>query len=121
MSNPLLTIPVTITKITTTKDKSFSVTFETQDKTTLRGEQKAQLMDLLDEYGWMAFAREDKPIDHLEVPDVKVEFKGDKTPSQRLRAVLYVAWEQAKSDEDFEAFYRRQMERIIERVKAHLD
>lgn len=120
MPNQLLTLPVIVKKITTTKDKSFAITIETQDKSTLRADQKAQLMDLLEEYGWMAFAREDRPIDQLDVPEQKLEFKGDKSPSQRLRAVLYVAWEQAKSDEDFETYYRRMMEKFIDRVKQNL-
>lgn len=121
MPNVLITIPVTITKVTTTRDKSFAVTFETQDKGTLTMEQKAQLLDLLDEYGWMGFSREDKKIDDLEIPDVKPEFKGDKSPSQRLRAVFYLNWEKGQKSEDFDSYYRRQVEKIIDKLKENLD
>jgi len=32
---------------------------------------------------------EQKDLDDLDLPDIKVE-KGEKTPSQRLRAVIYI-------------------------------
>ncbi len=43
-----------------------------------------------------------------------------KTPAQRLRAVIYVHWKQAQKTaaEDFESFYRFQMERVISGYKA---
>ncbi len=120
----LLAIPGIVTKIGTTRDKSFVITFETQDKGTLNDSEKAQLVDLLDEYVTAAFkptadGKTDPEV--LDVPDIKPEFKGDKTPSQRLRAVLYVLWEQQGIQEDFEAYYRRQVERIIDSIKTKLN
>lgn len=119
----LLALPGIVTKIGTTRDKSFVITFETQDKATLNDSQKALIVDLLDEYVTAAF----KPTEEgktdpevLDVPDITPEFKGDKTPSQRLRAVLYVLWEQQKIQEPFEAYYRRQVEKVIDSVKAKL-
>lgn len=55
--------------------------------------------------------------------EAKVEVKGQfdkKTPSQRLRAVLFVLWKQADGTGDFEDFYRRQMEELIEQTKNRL-
>lgn len=44
-----------------------------------------------------------------------------KTQSQRLRAALYILWEQQRADKmEFEEFYTKQMEHIIEAVKARL-
>ncbi len=43
-----------------------------------------------------------------------------KTPSQRLRASLYVLWEQRGSKGDFEEFYEDQMEKFIKRIKQEL-
>ena len=60
-------------------------------------------------------------IDKLEVPEVKPEFKGEKTPSQRLRNVIYVFWEKQGAKGDFETFYKRQMERLINKIKEQLD
>ena len=57
-------------------------------------------------------------------PTTKVEVRGQfdtKTPSQRLRAVLFILWKQAAGGTgDFEDFYRRQLDDIIESVKARL-
>ena len=124
----LLAIPGIVTKIGTTRDKSFVITFETQDKGTLNASQKAQIMDLLDEYVTAGFRISDEgktDPDVLDLPEIKPEFKGDKTPSQRLRGVLYVLWEQqtAKGNvtEDADAFYRRQINRMVDAVKAKLD
>ena len=116
----MLSLPVIITKVSTTKDKSFEIKMETQDKSTLDAVQKAALLDLIDEFAFVGFRMGDKPIEQMDVPDVVPEFKGDKTPSQRLRAVLYVLWEQTKPQEEFEPYYRRQIEKIIDSVKSKL-
>ncbi len=45
----------------------------------------------------------------------------EKTPSQRLRAALYIVWEQQRKDVvEFGEFYNTQMERIIEAVKERI-
>lgn len=54
----------------------------------------------------------------------KVEVRGQfeaKSPSQRLRAVLFILWKEcAGGVGDFEQFYRSQLEEIIESVKSKL-
>lgn len=45
----------------------------------------------------------------------------DKTPSQRLRAVLYVLWERKGSNGEFEVFYVASMEKFINRIKQELE
>ena len=58
----------------------------------------------------------------VTIPDVVQEFKNDKTPSERLRAVLYVLWEQQKPLViTFDAFYRAEMDRIITHYKGKLE
>lgn len=51
--------------------------------------------------------------------------KDDKSPSQRLRAVLYRLFEQSDDKErynnEFELFYRAKLERIIDQLKEKLD
>ena len=48
----------------------------------------------------------------------------DKTPSQKLRSVLYVLWEQEKATGeahiDFDVFYRDRMGKLVEWVKKKL-
>ncbi len=51
--------------------------------------------------------------------DVKAEFS-TKTPSMRLRACLYVAWEQSGKPGEWEDFYRHKMEFYINDIKSNL-
>lgn len=51
--------------------------------------------------------------------EVKSELD-EKTPSQRLRAVLFVLWKQENEAVDFEVFYRQKMNGIIEHLKLKL-
>lgn len=62
------------------------------------------------------------PMDEPNVEDYKIDKEIEqKSPGQRLRAVIYVWWEQSGTSEEWEPFYKRQMERIIDRVKDKLD
>lgn len=65
------------------------------------------------------------PIDVPTTGIEKVETEMDvKTPCQRLHAVIYVHWKSIWNDvgsaqnEDFDTFYRKQMERVIEGYKT---
>jgi hypothetical protein len=63
-----------------------------------------------------------QPID--EPPDELVTVKSDleqKTPSTRLRAVLFIQFRQQSEVKDFDGFYKAVMERIIEEQKAKLE
>lgn len=44
-----------------------------------------------------------------------------KKPSARLRAVIYIAFEQAGKPGTFDEFYRSKMEKIIEHIKGKLE
>ena len=58
------------------------------------------------------------PIDEPNAPTVTVEKDLNQKPaSQRLRAVLYVLWEQQGNKGTFEDFYKMQMEKFISAVK----
>lgn len=56
--------------------------------------------------------------------DIDESNKDDKSPSQRLRAVLYRLFEQSSDREaynnEFELFYRAKLERIIDQLKDKL-
>lgn len=56
----------------------------------------------------------------VELKEVKGQFD-HKTPSARLRGVLFVYWKQADGTGEFEDFYRRQMESFIAGIKQRLD
>lgn len=44
-----------------------------------------------------------------------------KSPSARLRAVLFILWKQRNIQDDFELYYKIQMEKVIDRVKDMLE
>lgn len=55
-----------------------------------------------------------------ETVEVTTE-RGQKTPSQRLHAIFFIMWKQAGREGDFDAFYRQQMEKLIEHYKTKLN
>ena len=78
----------------------------------------ATLKENLNEYGWLVFRPnefQDKDIPQEDAEDP------EKTPSKRLRAVLFVLWQQTGKKGRFEAYYHEQMEKIIEHIKSKLD
>jgi hypothetical protein len=45
-----------------------------------------------------------------------------KSPSQRLKAVLFVLWKQlGERENDFDVFYRLEMEKLIDNIKEKLE
>lgn len=51
--------------------------------------------------------------------EVKAEFE-EKTPSQRLRATIFVWWKQQNEPGEFQVFYKKQMEKLIDFIKTKL-
>ena len=98
------------------KDGGMSLGFQTNEMT---HEEKVLLMEKLNSFGWLAF--KENEINTGEMPNEDAEDK-NKTPSRRLRAVLYVlSQQQGIKQENFELFYREKMEKIISWVKTKLD
>jgi hypothetical protein len=58
----------------------------------------------------------------FDVPEEPSKFEEEKSPSRRLRSVMFLYWKQKKSDEEpvFENFYRRAVEKMIEAYKEKL-
>ena len=62
-----------------------------------------------------------EPIDeHDGVIDIEAEYEG-KTPSQRLRAVIFILWKQKGEKGSFNTFYEQVMEAAINKVKEKLE
>jgi len=47
--------------------------------------------------------------------------KKPKSPSQKLRSVLYLVWENSLSQEDFDTWYEKEICNIIEEQKKRID
>lgn len=104
-------VPSTISKITTMADKSLRLQVDTQE---LPKEDKAKVFDLHEELGWFCFSKaEIKEEDIVDLPEIKPEFKDQKSPSQRLRNRLYVYYASIHRDtSDFDNWYIKEMDKI---------
>ena len=110
-----LTCHVQITGVRAKVDGSLGVSLATPE---LSASEKALFMEWMNRDATMLLQ-----VDTAAVGDVK-EVKGEfdrKTPGQRLRATIYVWWQQAGEQGDFETFYLHKMEKIIEGVKSKLE
>src|SRR2546421_4237488 len=114
----LFQTPATIAQIRTMADRGNRVVIDTQE---LSPEDMATLFSLKQGgMGWFLF--KGSAITAEEIPDYDpATFDEIKSPSQRLRAVLFVYWKEVKGGQgDFESFYRAQVERVIEQYKEKL-
>lgn len=109
-----ITCEVQLTGCATRSDGSLSLRFGTPE---LKPDEKAAFMELQNMNLKMLL----QPMtgEPAELKDVKTELE-HKTPSMRLRAVLYVAWDQAGKPGEWEDWYRRKMNFYIEDVKKNL-
>jgi len=110
-----LQIPATMTGASTLSDGGMSLRFHTQE---LQDEEAVEVMKHRNEFGYLLFSPNE--FQDKDIPKGEAEYEG-KTPSQRLRAVLFVYWQQIGAKGDFENFYRTRMDKIVEQVKAKLD
>jgi len=109
--------PAILTGVRATNDNGLALSFRTNE---LSNEEKVTAMAFHQRFGWILF-RENQ-FAEVDVPDTDAPNDEDKTPSQRLRSVLYILFQQkGKPGENFEAFYRLNLEKAIERVKRLLD
>ena len=100
------------------KDRSFRLEFETREL----GSDAATLFSMLHTEGWLLYAPNEADIDSVDVPETKADAgTAQKTPGQRLRAVLFIYWKELDEPGDFEEFYRMRIERTIDSYKALID
>jgi hypothetical protein len=110
----MITIPAYFSGYRRRKDRSASLSFSTQEITT----DELALIDGLvmeEAFGFLLF----KPnaIQTSEIPrDDVIEVR--KSPSERLRSVLFLVWKQDGSRGDFNEFYRSEMEGFISQAKG---
>ena len=110
-------VPAILDKLTTLKDGSLKLTFETQE---LQAASAANLMGMCNKLGWLVYAPNKQ--DQIFVPDEPPkEFKNEKSHSQRLRAVQFVLWKQLGGKGEFESYYRANMEKVISWFREKLD
>lgn len=112
-----IVLPTIINPPRIRKDGSASISFDTRE---LSSEELYMIMSLRNLEGWLCFAPNEGD---LAIPEDKAEVEG-KTPSERLRNVLYV-WYKQETEAGryaglFESFKNDKMEKIIDTVKSKL-
>ena len=99
------------------KDGSATLKFFTQE---IADDQVVDILNMgrRDELGWLVWSP-----NKIQGSDLPTEPATDdrKTPSQRLRSVLFVLWKQEGSKGDFESFYSERMGKLTDMIKAKLD
>jgi hypothetical protein len=120
-------VPATLTKVTTMVHH-LRLQYDTQE--TLTNEHKAQLFEWHNQLGWLNFAiHQIEPEDIKDLPRIAPQNEL-KSPSQRLRAVLFLIWKKTyyeqkehgeTSEKTFEKYYEFQMEKIIDHYKESLN
>lgn len=117
MKKEILKVAATVEQVKTLADGGLRLYVDTQE---LLSEDKGKVMAMHKQMGVFVFSPQDIQEDDLkDLPQVKLE-EGEKQPSARLRGVLYVYWDQHKVGMPFELFYRKEVERFIDSVKAKL-
>ena len=81
----------------------------TEEKVALMGLQNVLCEILL-------FPKDEKDVDVLKVEKEVIH----KSPSQRMRSVIFLLWKQDNEDLPFEVFYQNTMEKIINHLKSKL-
>lgn len=116
MKNELFQAVAEVMKIETMA-KGLKIVIHTNE---LPPEQMTAILSLYEKQGWFLFKRTSiKPDEIKNLPDIQLE-ENEKSPSQRLRSVLFVLWDQQGIKKSFEIYYREQMDKIITFVKEKL-
>ena len=112
-----ITLPVIIAGIQSKVDGSLKIVLETRE---LPAESAANLFAIRNQESWAVLSPNE--MTKVNIPEEKADASlGTKTPSQRLRSVLYVFWKQKGSQGNFEDFYRVQLEKVIDNIKEKLE
>ena len=116
----MIILPSIIESVSTRKDKTVKVVIGTQE---LDMRQAGEVFGLTGGYAYVAIKAEDfSPWEVKEMSEIKADLSSVKTPSQRLRAILYLNYQQdSEQFKDFQSYYLSKMERLCEHFKAQLD
>ena len=120
-----------IDKVSTLADGSLRIYVGTPE---LSNETMVKVFSLIKKPGYVLVSTSSfnqEQIDAVEKATVNAQFS-EKTPSQRLRGVFYKLWEQTQPKSmngdtgeleyvDFDLFYKRQMNKLIDHFKTKLN
>lgn len=110
-----ITCSVILSAASTRVDGSLSLRLSTPE---LEADEKTVFFEALNKPMKMLLQPDEDSV--AELKEIKSEFD-KKSPSQRLRNVLFILWKQQESAMDFDQWYLRRMEKIIMEHKAMLE
>ena len=117
----LLTLPSTISKVTTMSNRVLRIEVTTQEN--LTDEQMGKITSLHEKYGWFCFLpdKEIKPEELIDMPALpKKRAEDKKSPAEQLHALIYVYWKQQGSKGDSELYYRQYMDKRCKEIRERL-
>ena len=116
----MIILPAQIEGLTSRKDKTIKVTFGTQE---MSPNDAAQVFQLNQRFCYIAIKEEPFQQDELDnIDSIKTDLEINKTPSQRLRGILYVSYQQDNEGfKDFMIYYVSKMDKLCEHFKSKLD
>ena len=113
-------LPVLVQGIKTRVDGSLVVSVETQE---LSDSKVGEVFGLRKKLAMMYLSPKDivTQKELAQVDAIQPEERGGKTPSQRMRAVLYILWTQNNEGyKDFPLYYEVKMNNFIEELKQNI-
>ena len=123
MDKQIFQVPGVIVRDKSLVGGSRQFIIETQENLTPESLQK--LISLENKLGWFTFNIDTiEAVDLTPLIDIKVDkskYDKAKTPSQRLRSVIYLIWDKLGQKEDFNDYYNEIMEKLINQYKQKLE
>lgn len=111
-------LPMTVENIRTRKDRTVALTIGTQE---LTPEKAGEIFNLNGKFGYAYLSAEEVKTEDMEVIDSLEPDMPTKSPSQRLRSVLYRMWEKSPEGyQDHNLHYLHHMEEIISKYKLRI-
>jgi hypothetical protein len=115
-------IPAQIEGIATRSDKTLKIVIGTQE---MPPDEAGRLFAMNQRLSYIAIKEENfesNEVKLIEGLDASGEDAKNRTPSQRLRAILYVLFkEDSRGHDSFDSFYSQHMEKLIQHFKDKLD
>lgn len=116
-SNNLFQTPAAIHGVRTLVDGGVKIELITPE---LAADELTMLFNLHNKTGYFVF--KENTITPKDIPDVEVDVEsGEKSPSQRIRAKLYVYWnDNTDKSQPFDNYYRAFMSRVENKIDEML-
>jgi len=113
--NNKFSVGATLEGVRALKEGGLSLSFHSQE---LSKEEMVSVMQFYQAFGYLLFSPEQ--LNEEDIPKEKLSPDEEKSPSKRLRSILFILWKQQGGEGDFEAFYRKKMEAIMNQLKERL-